>query len=86
MTLERRYRQTVAVDAGTQEQRMTAEKILRKFRVCGITLQDQPYGELIRAGQLPQEQCHIHQQLSPRSCRRNSPALPGRQAEAQCGM
>jgi transposase len=64
MTIERRYRQSVAANAPLQEQRMTAEKILRKFRVCGITLHDQSYGELIRAGQLPPEQRRILQQLS----------------------
>lgn len=64
MTLERRYRQTVAADAGPPEQRMTAERVLRKFRVCGVTVQDRPYGELIRIGQLSPEQRRILQQLS----------------------
>lgn len=64
MTLERRYRQSVPTNAPPQEQRMTAERILRKFSVCGITLHDQSYGELIRAGQLSHEQRSILQQLS----------------------
>ena len=33
--LERRYRQTVPEDAPADEQRMTAETLLRHFRVCG---------------------------------------------------
>jgi transposase len=67
MTLERRYRQSVAANAPPQEQRMTAERILRKFRVCGITVHEQPYGELIRVGQLSSEQRRILQQLSLQS-------------------
>jgi hypothetical protein len=64
MTIERRYRQSVAADAGALEQRMTAEKILRKFRVCCVTVQEYAYGELISAAQLSSEQHRILQQLS----------------------
>jgi transposase len=63
MTIERQYRQK-ATAAAPPEQRMTAEKILRKFRVCSITVQDQDYGELISAAQLSVEQRRILRQLS----------------------
>ena len=64
MTLERRYRQSVAADASPQEQRMTAERILRKFRVCSIAVQERAYGELLSATQLSTDQRRILRQLS----------------------
>jgi hypothetical protein len=64
MTLERRYRQSIASDAGTLEQRMTAERILRKFRVCCVAVQECAYGALISATRLSAEQRRIFQQLS----------------------
>jgi hypothetical protein len=64
MTLERRYRQSVAADATPQDRRMTAERILRKFRVCGVAVQERDYGELISAAQLSSEQRRILKQLS----------------------
>jgi transposase len=64
MTIERLYRQSVACDAGVLEQRMTAERILRKFRVCCVAVQERAYGELITAAQLSTEQRRILQQLS----------------------
>jgi transposase len=64
LTLERRYRQSVTPNARPLEQRMTAEKILRKFRVCCVTVQQRAYGELISATQLSSEQRRILQQLA----------------------
>jgi|HubBroStandDraft_4_1064222.scaffolds.fasta_scaffold55251_1 hypothetical protein len=63
MTIERRYRQSVAADARPQEQRMTAEKILRRFRVCSVLVHERAYGELIGAAPLSAEQRRILQQL-----------------------
>ena len=65
MTVERLYRQAAsAADAAPPERRMTAEKILRAFRVCGITVRPQPYGELVSATQLSAQQRRILQYLS----------------------
>jgi transposase len=64
MTLERRYRQSVAVDAGPLEHRMTAEKILRAFDVCSLTVQVHSYGERISVARLSREQRRILDQLS----------------------
>lgn len=64
MTLERLYRQRAARDARPSEQRMTAEKILRAFRVCGVTVHQRTYGELVRVPNLSPEQRRILTQLS----------------------
>jgi transposase len=64
MTMERLYRQSVASDAAPPERRMTAEKILRKFRVCGITVKQREYGDLVSATKLSSEQHRILDQLS----------------------
>ena len=64
MTLERLYRQTVPANAKPSRRRMTAEKILRKFNVCGLIVEDQPYGELIHVARLTNEQRSILTQLS----------------------
>jgi len=64
MTIERLYRQSVASDAAPSESRMTAEKILRKFRVCGITVRQREYGDLVSATTLSREQRRILHQLS----------------------
>jgi transposase len=64
MTIERLYRQRVADDAGPQERRMTAEKILRKFGTCSLTVSEQPYGELVSVIALSPEQKRILNQLS----------------------
>jgi transposase len=64
MTIERLYRQQVASDAGPLERRMTAEQILRKFRVCGLTVRQHAYGELVCATKLSPEQHRILNQLS----------------------
>ena len=64
MTLERLYRQTVPANAKPSQQRMTAEKILKKFDVCGLIVEQQPYGELIHVIRLTSEQRSIFTQLS----------------------
>jgi Domain of unknown function (DUF4277)/Transposase DDE domain len=64
MTIERLYRQSVASDAAPSERRMTAEKILRKFRVCGITITQHEYGELVSVTKMSPEQRRILDQLS----------------------
>jgi transposase len=66
MTLERLYRQRVPREAAAPERRMTAEKILRTFRVCGITVSQRAYGELVRATDLSAEQrCILHRLSLP---------------------
>jgi transposase len=64
MTLERLYRQRVAPDAPPSERRRTAEKILRTFDVCGLYVEQHPYGELVHAARLSPQQRHILNQLS----------------------
>jgi transposase len=64
MTMERLYRQRVPSDAALPERRMTAEKILRTFRVCGITVSRRVYGELVSATALSAEQRRILDRLS----------------------
>ena len=43
---------------------MTAEKILRKFNVCSLIVEQQPYGELVHTTKLTYEQRSILTQLS----------------------
>jgi transposase len=62
--LERRYRQTVPKDAPVSEQRMTAETLLRHFRVCGCIVACEPVGRVIHATPLTSSQRHILNQLS----------------------
>jgi transposase len=64
MTLERLYRQRVPDDAPQAERRMTAERILRKFRVCGLNVRRCEYGELVQATRLSTEQRRILNHLS----------------------
>jgi hypothetical protein len=64
MTLERRYRQTVPADAKPPQRRMTAAKILRKFRVCGLIVERHLEDELIQVARLTAEQRLILTQLS----------------------
>jgi transposase len=64
MTLERLYRQRVPSEAPPAERRMTAERILRKFRVCGVTVTQTVLGELVRAAALSAEQRRILNHLS----------------------
>lgn len=64
MTLERLYRQKVPSDAPASEQRMTAERLLRYFRVCGVSVETHAYGDLVTAGQLSPHQRRILTQLS----------------------
>jgi hypothetical protein len=59
MTLERLYRQRVADNAPLAEKRMTAERILRKFQVCGLNVTQREYGELVQATRLSHEQSRI---------------------------
>ena len=64
MTLERLYRQTVPANAKPSQHRMTAEKILRKFDVCGLIVEYETYGELVHVARLTREQRLIFTQLS----------------------
>src|SRR5215471_10150026 len=62
--LERRYRQTVAADAPANEQRMTAETLLRHFRVYGCIVTSEKVGRVIHATRLTSRQRQILSQLS----------------------
>jgi hypothetical protein len=62
--LERRYRQTVPEDAPASEQRMTAESLLRQFRVYGCIVTKERMGRVIHATRLTSRQRHILHQLS----------------------
>jgi len=62
--LERRYRQTVPVDAPAEEHRMTAETLLRAFRVCGCIVTSETVGRVIHATRLTRRQREILNQLS----------------------
>ena len=64
MRLERLYRQSVRPNAKPSEQRMTAERILNQFEVCGLIVEQQPYGELLHVAKLTPEQRRIFTQLS----------------------
>ncbi len=64
MTLERMYRQSLPANAATAECRMTAERILRTFSVCGLCVEEHSYGELVYATRLSPEQRRILTQLS----------------------
>ena len=64
MTLERLYRQSVPASAKPAQHRMTAEKILKKFDVCGLIVEHEPYGELVHVARLTTEQRSIFTQLS----------------------
>jgi hypothetical protein len=62
--LERRYRQTVAADAPASEQRMTAETLLRHFRVYGCIVTWKSVGRVVHATRLTSRQRQILNQLS----------------------
>jgi hypothetical protein len=62
--LERRYRQTVPEDAPSGEQRMTAESLLRHFRVYGCIVASEKVGRVIQATRLSSRQRQILNQLS----------------------
>jgi len=62
--LERRYRQTVPADAPTSEQRMTAEGLLRQFRVYGCVVTREKVGRVIHATRPTSRQRQILHQLS----------------------
>jgi hypothetical protein len=62
--LERRYRQTVPEEAPASEQRMTAETLLRQFRVYGCIVTSEKVGRVIHATRLTSRQRHILNQLS----------------------
>jgi hypothetical protein len=64
MTLERLYRQTTSADAAPTEQRMTAERILNKFKVCGLIKEEHEYGEVVEPAGLTSAQRMILNQLS----------------------
>jgi hypothetical protein len=63
MTLERLYRKRVARGASASEQRMTTERILRLFRVCGLLVDELPGGMVVRVPQLSRGQRRILQHL-----------------------
>ena len=62
--LERRYRQTVPEDAPASEQRMTAETLLRQFRVYGCIVTSEKVGRVVHATRLTSRQRQILNQLS----------------------
>ena len=62
--LERRYRQTVPEDALVSERRMTAEALLRQFRVYGCVVSSEKVGRVIHATRLSSRQRQILNQLS----------------------
>ena len=62
--LERRYRQTVPEDAPASEQRMTAETLLRHFRVYGCIVTWEKVGRVVDATRLTSRQRQILNQLS----------------------
>ena len=62
--LERRYRQTVPEDAPVSEQRMTAEALLRQFRVYGCIVRTEKVGRVVHATRLSSRQRQILNQLS----------------------
>jgi len=62
--LERRYRQTVPEEAPASEQHMTAESLLRQFRVYGCIVTQEPVGRVIHATRPTSRQRHILNQLS----------------------
>ena len=62
--LERRYRQTVAVEAPASERHMTAERLLRAFRVYGVIVQREAVGRVVYATRLTSRQRQILNQLS----------------------
>jgi hypothetical protein len=62
--LERRFRQTVPEDAPASEQRMTAESLLRQFRVYGCIVTSENVGRVIHATRLTSRQRQILNQLS----------------------
>jgi transposase len=64
MTMERLYRKTVSAGAGLNEQRMTAERIIRLFGTCAIVVEHQAYGALVRTAQLTAEQRRVIYRLS----------------------
>jgi transposase len=76
MTLERLYRQT----AQPSERRMTAERILKKFRVCALIVDHEEYGEVVHVAKLTRLQRAIFTQLSLETpteiLRKNLPPAP----------
>ena len=62
--LERRYRQTVPEEAPASEQRLTAETLLRQFRVYGCIVTSEKVGRVIHATRLTNRQRQILNQLS----------------------
>jgi len=62
--LERRYRQTVPDDAPAGEQRMTAERLLRHFRVYGCIVTWENVGRVVHPTRLTNRQRLILHQLS----------------------
>jgi transposase len=62
--LERCYRQTLANDATVAERRMTAETLLREFRVYGLIIAKTPLGRVVHATRLTSRQRRILAQLS----------------------
>lgn len=80
MTLERLYRQKAPTTAPESEKRMTAERLLKKFNVCGLIVERQPYGELVHVVRLTSTQQTILSQLSlatpTQILRRNLPPPP----------
>jgi transposase len=62
--LERCYRKTVLPGATKQEQRMTADTLLKHFSSCCLFTRESPYGRVVRATFLTRRQRAILNQLS----------------------
>ena len=61
--MERVYRKALPMDAPPKEARTTAEQLLRRFRVCGVTVEREPFGEVVRATRLTDEQREVFRRL-----------------------
>src|SRR5262249_6166750 len=61
--LERFYRRSVPAGAGAEEQRRTAESLLRAFRGYGLIQRQSRYGRVLQATRLSEDQQQILRQL-----------------------
>lgn len=65
MTLERKYRQSVAdMNVSAREKRTTAETILREFDRCLLVIEWHPYGKVMKGMLMSRQQHQILRQVS----------------------
>jgi hypothetical protein len=75
--LERFYRQSVPAGAAEEEQRLTAESLLRVFRGYGLIQKRSRYGRVLQATRLNDRQQQILSQLGfPTPARLLAQVLP----------